>query len=215
MNYRNFTRRHRFVAPGREEALCSGFTLVEAIVVIAATALILVTLGVLLSYFYRTNEYTLEQSMAVGQARRGIEDAVRYMREASYGSDGSYPIESVATSSITFYANVNSDPAIERVTYMLVGGTLYRAIAEPTGNMPSYAGAVSATTTIATSIVNDPSTPIFRYFDNTGTELTAPVNVSKIAYIETTLVIDTNLNRAPVSFTLTGGATLRNLKIQL
>lgn len=215
MNYRNFTRRRCFVAAGRKDVVRSGFTLVETIVVIAATALILVTLGVLLSYFYRTNAYTLEQSIAVGQARRGVEDAVRYMREASYGSDGSYPIQSVASSSITFYANVNSDPAIEQVTYTLIGDTLYRAIAEPTGTMPSYVGAVGATTTVATSIVNDPTTPIFRYFDNTGAELTAPVNVSKIAYIETTLVIDTNLNRAPVSFTLTGGATLRNLKIQL
>ncbi len=193
----------------------SGFTLIETIVVTAMTALIMVTLGTLLSYFYKTNAYTLEQSSAVAQARRGVEDVTRYMREASYGSDGSYPIGSAATSSITFYANVNSDSAVERVTYTLQGGTLYRAVAEPAGNPPSYAGALPATTTVANAIVNDSATPVFRYFDDTGTELTAPVDVSKVASIETTVVIDTNLNRAPVSFTLSGGATLRNLKTQL
>ncbi|MHB0865874.1 MAG: PulJ/GspJ family protein [Minisyncoccota bacterium] len=192
-----------------------GFTLVETLVVIAITALISITLGVLLSYFYKTNQYTLEQSTAVAHARTGIEDAMRYLREASYGSDGSYPVESVSTSSIVFYANVNTDVAIERVTYSLQGGTLYRTVTEPAGNPPSYVGSIPATTTVATAVVNDPSTPVFQYYDNTGTELTAPVNVSKIASVKTTVVIDVNANRAPVSFTLSGGATLRNLKVQL
>jgi len=191
-----------------------GFTLIETIVVIAATTLILVTLGMLLIYFYKTNAYTLEQSTAVGQARRGIEDTMRYLREASYGNDGSYPIASVATSTITFYANVDSDLAIERVTYSLKSGVLYRIVTKPTGNPPTYTGA-TATSTIASSIVNATSTPVFRYFDDTSTELTVPVNVAKISSVRTTITVDANVNRAPVSFTLSGGATLRNLRDQL
>ncbi len=191
------------------------FTLVETIVVISITTLIIVTLGMLLSYFYKTNAYTLQQTIAVAQARQGVEDATRYLREASYASDGSYPIAQVATSSITFYANTNSGPAIERVTYTLEGGTLFRTITEPVGNPPTYSGGPLATTTIAVSVVNDSLTPVFRYFDDTGAELTAPVNVSKIASVETTVVIDVDVNRAPTSFTLSGGATLRNLKNQL
>ncbi len=193
-----------------------GFTLIETVVVIAMTALIMVTLGVLFAYFYKTNAYTLEQSIAVGQARLGVEDAMKYLREASYGDDGSYPVGSAATSSITFYANITSgSPAVAQVTYTLQNGTLYRVVKESAGNPPSYNGAAPATTTIATSVVNNATTPVFRYFDNTGTELTMPVNISSIASIETTVVIDVNVNRAPVSFTLSGGATLRNLKSQL
>ncbi len=191
------------------------FTLVETIVVIAVTALISVTLGTLLAYFYKTNAYTLEQSTAVAQARAGVEDAMRYLREASYGSDGSYPVESASATSITFYANINSDVAIERVTYALQGNALVRSVEEPSGNPPTYAGAVPTTATIATSIVNDASTPVFRYYDNTGTELSEPVDVSKVASVETTLIVDVNVNRSPVSFTLSGGATLRNLKTEL
>ena len=190
------------------------FTLVETIVVIAITMLICLTLTSLLIYFYRTNAYTLEQTTAVGQARRGVEDAMRYLREASYGADGSYPIFSVATSTITFYTNVDTDTVIERVTYKLVNGTFYRTVIQPAGNPPAYTGALS-TSTIATSVVNATSTPVFRYFDDAGAELSAPVNVSKIASIKTTLIVDTNVNRAPVSFTLSGGATLRNLRDQL
>ena len=191
------------------------FTLVETVVVVAATALIFIVLNTLLVYFYRTNAYTLQQSTAVEQARSGVEDAMIYLREASYGSDGSFPIASVATSSITFYANVNNTPFIEQVTYSLQNGTFYRTVGEPSGNPPTYAGMAIATSTIAMSVVNATSTPVFRYFDNTGAELPSPVNVSKIASIQTTVVIDVNVNRAPVSFTLSGGATLRNLRNQL
>ncbi|MGD0328728.1 MAG: type II secretion system protein [Minisyncoccia bacterium] len=193
----------------------NAFTLIETIVVVAITALIFVTLGSLLTYFYKTNAYTLQQATAVAQARQGVEDAMRYLREASYGSDGSYPIASVATSSITFYANVNNDFVIERVTYILINGTLYRVVAEPSGNPPSYVGATIATSTIATSVINASSTPMFSYFDNTGALLSTPINISKISSIKTVVVVDVNVNRAPVAFTLSGGATLRNLRNQL
>jgi type II secretory pathway pseudopilin PulG len=190
------------------------FTLIETVIVIALTAFISVTLGTLIVYFYKTNAYAIEQSTAVAQARRGVEDAMRYLRAASYGSDGSYPIKNVATSTITFYTNVDNDSAIERVTYSLIQRVLYRTVTQSVGNPPSYTGAIS-TSTIATPVVNAVSTPIFRYFDSTGAELPAPVNISKIASVSTTIVIDTNLSRAPVSFTLSGGATLRNLREQL
>ena len=192
-----------------------GFTLVETVVVIALTVLITLTLGSLIVYFYKTNAYALGQSTAVGQARHGVEDAMVHLREASYGSDGSYPIESVATSSIVFYANINNNFFVERVTYSLKNGTFYRTVGEPSGNPPSYVSQTIATTTIATSVVNATSTPVFRYFDSTGAELTPPINISQIASIRTTVVIDVNVNRAPVAFTLSGGATLRNLQSQL
>ena len=201
MKYSSFTLRH-------------GFTLIETVVVIGVTALIMVTLGTLLAYFYKTNAYTLQQATAVAEARRGIDDAMQYLREASYGSDGSYPIESAATSTITFYANIDSSFAIERVTYALQGGTFYRVVAEPIGNPLTYTGATLATTTIATQVVNATSTPVFLYFDSSGTQLSMPVDISKIASVETTVVIDVDVNRAPIAYTLSGGATLRNLRAQ-
>ncbi len=192
-----------------------GFTLIEMLVTIALTVLVMGALSMLIVYFYRTNSYTLGQSIASEQARRGVEDAMRHLREASYGSDGSYPIGSASTSTIVFYANVTTAPEIGRITYELVGGTLYRGVAEPSGNPPSYVGATYATSTIATSIVNGTSTPIFTYYDASGAVLSSPINVSKISSVRTTLQIDVNVNRAPTTYTLYAGATLRNLKAQL
>ncbi|MBI4065976.1 hypothetical protein HY412_02175 [Candidatus Kaiserbacteria bacterium] len=209
-------RSPRFAGASARRAVSGlrGFTLVETVVIIAVTSLVFITLGVLLSYFYKTNSYALEQSTAVGQARKGVEDAMLYLREASYGNDGAYPIKNVATSSITFYANTNNDAVIERVTYVLTNKTFYRAIATPTGNPPSYANAVTATSTMASPVTNGASTPVFRYFDKNGAELPEPVDISEISSVRTTVVIDVNVNRTPVAFTLSGGATLRNLKNQ-
>jgi prepilin-type N-terminal cleavage/methylation domain-containing protein len=199
-------------SPFQKKSENAGFTLIEIIVVVSITALVLITLGSLIVYFYKTNSYALEQSTAVGQARVGVENVVLYMREASYGSDGSYPIKSAATSSITFYANTNNDPIIERVTYILINQIFYRVIATPTGSPLSYTNAIIATSTISLPVVNGTSTPIFRYYNNAGAELLAPINISRISSIRVTVVVDVNINRAPVAFTLSGGATLRNLK---
>jgi type II secretory pathway pseudopilin PulG len=190
------------------------FTLIETVVVVALTAFISLTLSMLLVYFYKTDTYTLQQSMQVEQARRGVENAMRYLRQASYGSDGSYPISNAATSTITFYSNTDTDSAIERITYKVQNGTFYEIITQPTGNPPAYTGTIS-TSTLSTPIVNATSTPIFRYFDDTGAQLLPPVNVGAIASIQVTLIIDADINRAPVSFTLSSAATLRNLREQL
>lgn len=189
-----------------------GFTLVETIIVVAATTLLTITLGSLFVYFYKTNAYTLEQATAVAQSRRGVEDSMLFLREASYGSDGSYPIAAVATSSITFYTNLSGDSTVEKITYKLQNGTMYKVIATPTGSPLSYANAAFATSTVATSVVNSSSTPLFRYFDAASVELSAPVNISLIASVRTTVIIDVNVNRAPVPLTLSAGATLRNLQ---
>ncbi len=193
----------------------AGFTLVEAIVTVAVSTLVLLTLGKLIVYFYQTNAYTLQEATAISQARRGVENAMRDLREASYGSDGSYPVMTAATSSLTFFANANADTAIERITYRLIRGTLYRTVVLSAGNPPSYVGGAISTSTVATSVVNSAATAVFQYFNEAGTLISTPVNISQIASIRTTLVVDVNVNRAPVSFTLTAGATLRNLKSQL
>ena len=140
---------------------------------------------------------------------------MRNLREASYGSDGSYPIEIATSTLITFYANDDTDTQIERITYSLQNGRFYRIVQNPTGNPLSYAGAAPATSTIASSVTNGIATPVFQYYDNAGNLLPLPVNISKISSIKTTVIIDVNVNRAPVPFTLSGAATLRNLRTQL
>ncbi len=188
-----------------------GFTLIETLVVIALTALVVGALSQMIHYFYVNNDYVLQEGGAVQSASQGLSTAVRALREASYGDDGSYPIATAATSSITFYADVYGTGDIEEVQYYLASTTLYEAVIYAAGTPPSYAGQPASTSTIATYVRNATSTPIFQYYDDTGTLLTQPVNVANIASIMTTLQIDVDPNRSPSVYSLVGSATLRNL----
>ncbi|MBI5405604.1 type II secretion system protein [Candidatus Kaiserbacteria bacterium] len=188
-----------------------GFTLIETLVVAALTAIVTVALGGLIQYFYKTNAYVLEQTQATESARRSIESAMADLREASYGADGSYPLMAAATSSVTFYANIDSDTAIERVRYYLSGTTLYRGTTKASGNPPSYAGQPEVATLVVDNIRNGTST-LFSYFDSAGNQLSDPINISLVASAKARVMTDVNPNRAPEIFTLTGNATLRNVR---
>ena len=189
-----------------------GFTLIEMLTVIAIFAIVGTALSSMIQYFYRSNDYVLQEQTAVASGRQGLTIAMDNLREASYGDDGSYPISSAATSSMTFYADTNGDGEVEKVNYYISKGTLYRGVVNSTGLPPSYTGQPQATSTLATYIVNSTSTPIFQYYDNTGALLASPIDVSAIASVVTTLKVDVDPNRSPTTYTLIGSATLRNLR---
>ena len=195
--------------------MMKGMSLVEMMVVIAISAMVSGALMSAIRYFYVNNAYVFEAANSVDNARRGLTVALADLREASYGDDGAYPIGSAATSSITFYSDIDSDGGVERVKIWKVGTTLYKVVTNAGGNPPSYTGQTSATSTIAVYLRNATSTPIFAFYDVNGTQLaTTSTPIVSIATIGTTLQIDLNPNRAPQIFNLTGSATLRNLRSQ-
>ncbi len=193
-------------------ACVRGFSLFEVVIVVGLTALVGGALSGIIQYFYRTNTYVLQEGNAVQSARLGLTTSMQNLREASYGDDGSYPIAAAATSTVTFYADVGTPGTVNKVRYFLSNGTLYRGVTYSSGNPPVYTGQPEIITTIATYVRNDASLPIFQYYDDTGTLMTSPINVSNVASVTTTLKIDVDPNRSPLPYTLIGSATLRNLE---
>lgn len=189
-----------------------GFTLAEMLVVIALTGLVGVGLLSMIAYFYRTNAYLLEATTAVDSASRGLTESIASLREASYGEDGSYSLASAATSSVTFHADVDADSAIERVRLYRSGDTFYKGITNAAGNPPSYTGQSETVTIIATYVKNAANTPVFRYFDKDGVELTGTIDIASVRSVQARLDVDINPLRAPNILRLESGATLRNLR---
>lgn len=95
------------------------FTLVETIVVIAVFTLIMGALSGSVVMLYRTYGYTWQQSLAIDEARRGIEIMVKEIRGARSGDDGSYPIEKAGDKEFIFYSDIDGDGKTERVRYFL------------------------------------------------------------------------------------------------
>jgi prepilin-type N-terminal cleavage/methylation domain-containing protein len=190
-----------------------GFTLTETIVVVAIMGLMMSTIGSMLSYFYKSNGYALQQAQAVQSARKSIQTATADLREATYGADGAYPIAAVGTSTVTFYANSDGDAAVEKVRYYLSGTTLYRGVTQPTGNPQTYVGQTEAVSLVIPNVRNTNTTPIFTYYDSSGTVLSVTgITTSAIMSVGITVQTDVNPNRAPAIYTLTGESTLRNLR---
>jgi prepilin-type N-terminal cleavage/methylation domain-containing protein len=189
-----------------------GFTLPETLVVIAIVATVGLTLSTVILQGYRGNAYVFEAASSVDSARRGLFTALQNLREATYGQDGAYPVASAGTSTVTFYADVDQDGPVERVRVYLSAGTLYRGVTNSAGNPPSYSGQPETVQTVVAYVRNGTSTPLFSYYDGTGVALTAPIDVSEIAFVTMDIRTDLNPTRAPNVYQLTGSATLRNLR---
>ena len=184
------------------------------VVVVGLTGLVGVGLLSMITYFYRSNAYLLEATSAVESASRGVKDSLELLRGASYGEDGSYPLLTAATSTVTFYANGDEDASVERIRLYIADTVLYRSVVNAAGNPPSYSGQPEVTSVIATWVKNEASVPAFRYFDDDGVELTGTVNIAAVRTIRTRFDVDINPQRAPNILTIEGAATLRNLRDQ-
>lgn len=191
----------------------AGFTFIEMMVVISITMVIGLMLANMIVFTYRANAYIYQQTAATDNARRGVESALQNLREATSGADGSYPLLAVATSSVTFYGDVDIDGSVEKVRYYLVGTTLYRGVTNPVGSPPSYVGQAEATSTIAAYVKNfAANATLFQYYGNDGAELTAPIDTADVRTVGMSLMIDVDPNRTPTTYTLIGSATMRNLR---
>jgi hypothetical protein len=73
----------------------------------------------LVSMLYKTKSYQWEQSLAISEARRGIETMVKEIREAREGENGAYPLEFAGDKELIFYSDIDNDGETERVRYFL------------------------------------------------------------------------------------------------
>ncbi len=161
--------------------------------------------------FYRTSNYTIQQASAISSAQKGISAMVKTMREAAYASNGAYPVVSMAGSDIVFYADIDSDTAIERVHYYVQGTNLYRGILQPTGDPAVYAGAEDVTS-ISQDVRNiAQAVTTFTYYDAAGALITDYSQIGSLRFIVANIVVDADTTRLPNAVTIRSSAALRNL----
>lgn len=191
-----------------------GITLIEMVVTVGIVAVITVAITQSVILFYKSNRIAFEESYQIRSAERGLQVLIRDLREATYGDNGAYPLGAIASSSVTFYADVDRTNPIEKITYTLTGKLLRRTITKSTGTPPTYTGEIS-TSTVSEYVRNfDDDKPLFRYFDAAGSEITASSEIARVVSVSVNLVVDITPIHAPGEFTLKSGATLRNLRPQ-
>lgn len=185
---------------------------IEAMVWIALMVAAMLAIASTVMYFYRTNSYALEQSTAVTSAQRGLEAMIKAIREASFSSQGAFPIVSISPNDFIFYADVDSDPLIERVHYYLSGTNLMRGVLDPTGNPPDYIGA--ETSEVVAEYVRNLTvgTSTFQYYDALGAQIASSTTAyTAVRFVKVTLGVKVDTETLPSQLTLYSSAALRNL----
>jgi len=97
----------------------NGFTLIEVLVTMSV---FVIAMGAITSFVitsYRTQSYILQQSLAINEARKGVEVMVKELREAKMGDDGSYIIEKAEDYEIIFYSDIDKDGETEKIRYFI------------------------------------------------------------------------------------------------
>lgn len=196
-----------------------GFTITEILVVIAILGFITLAVS---NYQVKIIEYSTsarDSLQSAQDARSILRVMVQELRSAQPGNNGAYPVIQAATSSITFFTDIDDDGLREQIRYFVSTTTLKKGVIVPSGSPLTYNPAQEKISYLAYNIKNGSSTPMFEYFDNTyaGTSspLTQPVTVSNVRLVKITLLIDADPNRSPVARSYTSEAMLRNLKDNL
>ena len=191
-----------------------GMSFIEMLVVLAVVPIITITIANSVLLFYRANTSSLEEAYQIQSGQKGVENLVHDLREATYADDGSYPIASIASSSITFYADVDRDFQVERVHYELNKNLLTRTLTNATGTPPTYTANIS-TSTVSEYVRNfADNVSIFTYYDSSGVAVTDTSRVADVTSVTVNIIVDVTQLHLPGEFTLRSSATFRNLRPQ-
>ncbi|MDO8575192.1 MAG: prepilin-type N-terminal cleavage/methylation domain-containing protein [bacterium] len=195
-----------------------GFSIIEIIIAIAIFSLISAGVFTLGSDIFKLNNTVQDGFNSQEEAKKIIRPMSNEIRTASQSNLGAYPILQTATSSFSFFSDIDSDGLKEQVRYFLSSSTLKKGVVKPTGNPLSYSGSEVITEMIH-GVRNSSSTPIFEYYDSTytgtSTPLSEPVSSVFVRLVKITVVYDINPNRTPIQQTITTQVSLRNLKDNL
>lgn len=198
-----------------------GVTLVEILVALGIFLLVIGMIWIFIQQSYSVQNFTLGQTMAIGEARRGVETLVKEVREALPADTGTYPIEKADDFEFIFYADYDRDAAVERVHYYLDGSDFYKGVTEGSGDPLQYLPENEQVTIISRYVRNTATEPVFQYYDGsysgkqTDEPLPSPANVAQIRLVHINLKINIKPDQAPTDYYLESDVQIRNLKDNL
>jgi hypothetical protein len=173
----------------------SGLSLVEVVVYMSLAGIISGTFFSATLFFYKRNRDVLAEALGSQSVRKTIDRIVKDLREATFAHNGAFVIESMTPYEMIFYTDTDKDDATERVRYYVTGTDFNRGVINATGNPPTYPTGSEVITMISNSIMNQTnSSPMFRYYDSAGVEITTMTETGRVTYI----AISALVNRAPV-----------------
>ena len=197
-----------------------GFTLFETLLTISLVGLLMGAIGTAIITFYRAQDYSFEQAIAINEARKGIKTMVQEIREARDGENGAYIIEQADDHEFVFFSDIDNDNRAERVRYFLDGSNFTKGVTQAAG-LPLVYATSTEDQAIVSQYVRNGTTSIFAYYngdwpgDQVANPLPTPTRLLDTKLMEVTLEINVDPARAPDTFSLRSNVQVRNLKTNL
>lgn len=193
-----------------------GFTLVEIIISIAVLIIVMIAVSMFQYNVINFNKSSEVSLTNVYEAESILKNMTKELRTMIPSANGSYPILTVSTSSITFYTDSDSNGIIEQIRYFLATTTIFRGKTDPSGTPAMYNTNNESRKILVTGVRNGPNYPIFEYFSSsyagTSSAMTYPIDIKSIRLVKINITIDSDINKSPIPITYTSQTALRNLK---
>jgi prepilin-type N-terminal cleavage/methylation domain-containing protein len=198
----------------------SGVTLLEILVALSIFIIASSAVVVFIRQGFQVQNFSLEQTIAISEAKRGVETMVREIRETQIADTGAYPITEADDQQYIFYSDIDKDNAVERVRYFLDGTDFKKGTIEPQTNPVQYVEADEVVVTLSQYVRNG-TDPIFTYYngdwptDSINNPLSTPAAVADVRLVSMSLSINVRPSSAPSDFVLKSDVHIRNLKDNL
>lgn len=194
-----------------------GMTLVETIVLIAIYTILMLVITNSISSLYQTNGYALAQAEEIDNARRGMIEWYRDVKEMTVAEDGTYPVALIEPHRFGYYSDTDQNDAVEYVEYVLSGTTLKKYTYNSAGIPPVYDFVTPTSEETLSLYVQNivQGTSTFLYYDEDGVQLNAASPILDVKYIKAQLIVNIDPIRSPGEFMLKSSVAPRNLKDNL
>jgi len=195
----------------------TGMTLVEVIVAISIYTVLMLAIINSTTALYKQNAYAIEQTEEVNNARRGMNQWNRDVKEMTTAEDGTYPVAIIEPHRLGYYSDTDRDAEVEYVEYLLDNTTLTKHTYQAVGSPATYdLSSPDKTETLSLFVQNiGQGTSTFLYYDNAGTQLSETSPLIDVRYIQAQLIVNIDPQRNPGEFLLRSSLAPRNLKDNL
>jgi prepilin-type N-terminal cleavage/methylation domain-containing protein len=202
----------------------NGFTLIEMVVTISIFTVLIFGVSAILNNIFSNSKHQLLSMSNIDQARLALSTFTNEIRNATTGSDGSYPLNQAGDSQIIFFSNFKTGPngypsVVERIRYYVSGDTLYKGVVLPAGSPSTYNLSFESISSVVSGI-STLSAPAFYYYDGnydgSTSSLSQPVNINQVRFVKINLMVLNQITPADTSaFPITAGAAIRAIKDNL
>jgi len=164
-----------------------GYTLIEMLVTIGIFSLAMTAASYFAYAGFRYYNFILHQAAITNALQSSINVMSKEIREMSQADSGAFALETAEDNEIMFYADIDDDDDVERISYFKDGNCLNKGSTEPSGEPATYPNENEVIEEINCNLDNTAEEPVFEYYDNypdASSLLATPAEVNEVKVVK-------------------------------